>query len=56
MIVRLDARTSDRGSVTLSAPCEPEELLALQVWGSQCTIRAVMPALPLQAGDCSPGW
>lgn len=33
MIVRMDARTSDRGSVTLSAPCEPEELLALSRFG-----------------------
>lgn len=33
MTVRMDARTSDLGSVALSAPYEPEELLALSRFG-----------------------
>lgn len=33
MIVRMYARTSGLDSVALSAPCEPEELLALSRFG-----------------------
>lgn len=31
--MRMDARTSNLDSVALSAPCEPEELLALSRFG-----------------------